>query len=165
MTLRSRPSRRDMVLAVRGQLQGLATLAGKAPEAFLTEVRPKRAAGKPSGKRLERDVSREIREWVQYVPDLTLWRNNRGSIELGDGKRLTYGVGPNGASDLIGFRTLVVTQQMVGKRIAQFVAVECKAPGSEPSNDQITFINRIQFAGGRAGIARSAQDAEEIVSA
>ena len=164
MTLRSRPSRRDHLLAVKGQLDGLMQMAGKPIQDFLTKIPDVAKPRKPSGKRLERDVSRDIREWVQHVADLTLWRNNRGSVELDGGKRLTYGVGPNGASDLIGFRTIVVTQAMVGKRIAQFVAVECKAPGAEPSDDQISFIDRIQAAGGIAGIARSVRDAENIIN-
>lgn len=164
MTLRSRPSRRDVLLANKAALDGLSRMAGREPEPFLTRIPEQRPPRKPSGRRLERDVSRDIREWVQHVADLTLWRNNRGSIELGDGKRLTYGVGPNGASDLIGYRSVTITQAMVGKRFAQFVAVECKAPGGEPSDDQNSFIGRIQAAGGIAGIARSREDAEEIVN-
>lgn len=165
MTLRLRPSRRDFRLAIKGQLDGLSIMAGKTPAVYTAHIPEQRGPRTPSGKRLERDVSHDIREWAQRVVDLTLWRNNRGSVELGDGKRLTYGVGPNGASDLIGFRTVVVTQAMIGKRIAQFVAVECKAAGGEPTDDQITFLDRITAAGGRAGIARSSDDAENIINA
>jgi hypothetical protein len=163
MTLRSRPSRRDHLLAIRGQLDGLAALTGKPPPEYLTEVRAKRAPAKPSGKRLEKHVVNDIREWAQRRPDVTLWRNSRGMVELPGGGRLRYGVGPDGASDFLGYQTVRITQADVGKLFARFVAVESKAPHGEPSDDQITFIDRIQAAGGLAGIARSREDAAEIV--
>ena len=53
-------------------------------------------------------------------------RNNCGSYKTPEGGFVKYGVGNPGGSDLIGLRSLVVTPQMVGQRIGQFVAVEAQ---------------------------------------
>lgn len=163
MTLR-RPSAREHRLAVKGQLDGLAALAGKEPQPYTTRIPDKRGPRKPSGNRLERDVLNEIREWARYQPDITLWRNSVGVIALPNGGMLRYGVGGNGAADFIGYKTVVVTQEMVGQKVAVFCAIEAKAPRGEPSDDQITFIDRIRMAGGRAGIAHDAPEAKELIA-
>lgn len=159
-----RPNRREHLEAVKSQLEGLAIMTGHAPHEYLTRIPEKRKPRVPTGNMLERDVNSDIREWARYQPDMMLWRNNRGQVELPSGARITYGVGPNGASDWIGYKSIIVTPDMVGQRIAVFLAVEAKAPRGEPTDDQITFIDRINAAGGRAGIAHNAKQAEEIIA-
>jgi len=163
VTLR-RVNQREFRTAVKAQLEGLSIMAGKTPEPYQTHIPQKRGPRQPSAERRERNVNDEIREWQAKEPDITLWRNNRGEIQLDGGARLRYGIGPNGASDFIGYVSVTVTQAMVGKRVAIFCAVESKRPRGEPTDDQITFIDRIKAAGGRAGVARSAADAELIVA-
>jgi hypothetical protein len=90
-----------------------------------------------------------------------LWRNNVGALRDQRGQLVRYGLCP-GSSDLIGLRTVVVTPDMVGQRIALFCAVEVKDRG-RPTEQQQAFINLVQQAGGRAGIARSVPDALSIL--
>lgn len=67
-----------------------------------------------------------------------------------------------GSSDLIGWRSLVVTPEMVGKRIAVFSAIECKADDGRVSDEQENFIEQVRHAG---GIALVSTDVAETVSA
>jgi hypothetical protein len=90
-----------------------------------------------------------------------LWRNNVGALKDAQGQLVTYGLCP-GSSDLIGFRTVVVTPDMVGQRVALFAAVEVK-DGGRPTDQQQAFINLVQQAGGLAGVARSVPDALSIL--
>ena len=90
-----------------------------------------------------------------------LWRNNTGALKDQRGQLVRYGLCP-GSSDLIGFRTVVITPNMVGQRIAVFAAVEVKDRG-RPTEQQQAFINLVQQAGGLAGVARSVPDALSIL--
>lgn len=65
---------------------------------------------------------------------------------------------------LIGYSTLVVGAEHVGQRLAVFAAVEVKTERGRPSAEQTRFLNHIETAGGRAGIARSVDDAHRILS-
>ena len=90
-----------------------------------------------------------------------LWRNNTGALKDQRGQLVRYGLCP-GSSDLIGFRTVVITPDMVGQRIAIFTAVEVKDRG-KPTDQQQAFINLVQQAGGLAGVARSVPEALSIL--
>ena len=68
-----------------------------------------------------------------------------------------------GISDLIGYSTLVVGPEHVGQRLAVFAAVEVKSERGRPSAEQTRFLNHIEQAGGKAGIARSVDDAHQIL--
>lgn len=92
-----------------------------------------------------------------------LFRNQVGFYELADGRRLRSGL-CNGSSDVIGWRTVEVTPDMVGRRLAVFVAIECKAPGERPEAPQASFLRQVTEGGGLAGVAWSAADAEAILS-
>ena len=164
MTLRGRKSRRETLLANKAHLEGLAALTGKPTPKWVTRIPGVRGPRKPSGSLLERDVAADVRDAVADMPDVTLWRNNRGQVLLPNGGRITYGVGPAGASDFIGYRSLVVTPDMVGQRLAVFCAVETKAPGKALTPAQEQFIERVRAAGGRAGVAHSADDAARVLS-
>jgi len=54
-------------------------------------------------------------------------RNNQPIqvVEIAFARRVNYGLAV-GSSDLIGWKPVVITPDMVGKTIAQFVCVECK---------------------------------------
>ena len=90
-----------------------------------------------------------------------LWRNNVGALKDQAGQLVRYGLCP-GSSDLIGYRTVVITPEMVGQRVAIFAAVEVK-DRARPTTQQTAFINLVQQAGGLAGIARSVPDALSIL--
>lgn len=160
-----RVSKREHLLAVKGQLDGLSILAGKTPETFMTRIpdAPKPRAPRDPLKITEASVSQSIREWCKSAKNLVLWRNTRGSVELEGGGRIMYGLGPNGSADLIGFRSIEITQAMVGQRVAVFAAIEVKRPDGRLRADQQQFLDRIIDAGGIAGCADSGLAAETII--
>lgn len=107
--------------------------------------------------------------------NIRLFRNNIGSAFLGphlwsDGcvviknpQRVTYGL-CEGSSDLIGWRSRLITEDMVGKKFAQFVAIEVKSPTGKTNKTQEAFIKTVRESGGLAGIAKSEGDAVQILS-
>lgn len=95
---------------------------------------------------------------------MRLWRNNSGSLpDPRTGRYVQFGVGSPGGSDLIGYRRVRVTEEMVGQEIAQFAAVEVKTPKGRVKAEQQQFINHVLSAGGVAGIARSVDEAQNIL--
>jgi hypothetical protein len=93
-----------------------------------------------------------------------LWRNNSGSLpDPRTGRYVQFGVGSPGGSDLIGYRRVRVTEDMVGQEIAQFAAVEVKTLRGRVRPEQQQFINHVLSAGGVAGIARSVDEAQKLL--
>lgn len=133
------------------------------------EVDAKDAAYKPraapgsDGRKLESDVNREIQQAAKLFDNVRLWRNNRGQVELPSGGRLTYGVGPNGASDFIGYRRIRITQEMVGSVVAQFLCIESKRPGEKPTLEQQRFNDSVFADGGQSGVAHSGVEAIAVI--
>lgn len=69
----------------------------------------------------------------------------------------------DGASDLIGWRSIIITADMVGKRIAQFCAFETKVKG-KPSPDQSTFLAAVERDGGVAEVVYSEDDLKKYLT-
>lgn len=83
-----------------------------------------------------------------------LHRNNIGAYKHHkDGYFIQYGVGGAGGSDLIGW-----------DKNGTFVAIEVKTKTGKASENQINFINQVRKSGGKAGIARSVEDALKIIT-
>lgn len=93
--------------------------------------------------------------------DVRLFRNNTGCLKNDRGRVVCFGLA-KGSSDLIGFKTVEVTEDMVGQELAVFVAIEVKDKG-RATPEQRRFISCVQNAGGLAGVARSVTDAKEIL--
>lgn len=91
-----------------------------------------------------------------------LWRNNTGALRDEQGRLIRFGL-CEGSADLIGYATIEVTPEMVGRQVAVFAAVEVKTAKGRPTPQQVAFLNHIRAAGGRAGIARTVGDAEAIL--
>lgn len=94
-----------------------------------------------------------------------LFRNNSGAYQDKTGRWIHYGVGSPGGSDLIGWHTVEITPDMVGKRVAVFTAIEVKKPTGKVTDAQQNFVDQVQKAGGIAGICRSVQEAEALFQA
>lgn len=121
----------------------------------------------------EHRVQNEIR--LAIGNDASLFRNNVGTAWTGETSRLKDGSvlirNPRilhaglcvGSSDLIGWRTVTITQEMVGQPVAVFSAVEVKGARGKATDQQVHFINTVIHAGGFAGIARNAEDAKSIL--
>lgn len=69
---------------------------------------------------------------------------------------------PPGFTDLFGLVSVEITPDMVGQKLAVFTAVEVK-DGAKVSPLQKNFIAAVNDNGGRAGVARSVDDAENLV--
>lgn len=110
--------------------------------------------------------------------DVRLWRNQAGlcwageshetpggAIVIPNARRVMTGLAP-GASDLIGPVSVVITQAMVGQRVALFGAVEVKTLKEirrPKPKKQVAFVNLIKEMGGRAGFASTRDEAAAIL--
>ena len=90
-----------------------------------------------------------------------LFRNNTGALLDMQGRLVKFGL-CKGSSDLIGFKSVTITPDMVGQKVAVFSAIEVKDKG-KATVDQKHFINIINEAGGYAGVAKSVDDAKKIL--
>jgi hypothetical protein len=91
-----------------------------------------------------------------------LWRNNTGALVDQQGRFVRFGL-CKGSSDLIGLRSLEVTPEMAGQRLAQFVSLEVKAPQGVLSPEQRAFLRLVQELGGVAAVCRSVEEAEQLL--
>jgi hypothetical protein len=89
-------------------------------------------------------------------------RLGNGDIVIRNARPLHSGMVKGGA-DLIGWRTVDVTPQMVGQRVALFAAIEAKSGRGRLTPEQQQFIHQVINAGGLAGEARSVADAAAIL--
>lgn len=86
-------------------------------------------------------------------------------------KPFTYGL-PAGSADLVGWTSVVVTPDMVGQTVAVFASVEVKPEGwhstpyyanSNRGLAQASWARAVEGAGGRAGLARSVEEALTVL--
>lgn len=81
----------------------------------------------------------------------TVWRNNTGALQDKTGRLVRYGL-CKGSSDLIGICP-----------DGRFLAVEVKTSTGQVRPEQVTFLDAVRSKGGRAGVARSVEDALRIL--
>jgi hypothetical protein len=110
----------------------------------------------------ESNIQAMIRRKVGNGP-VRLFRNNVGAMKDACGRLLRFGLA-KGSSDLIGWITREITPADVGQRFAQFLSLEIKAEKGKPRPDQLAWIAAVKNAGGIAGVARSVDEAQEIIS-
>jgi hypothetical protein len=74
----------------------------------------------------ETDIQQRIRLAVGTRSDLRLFRNNTGTLpDPRTGRPVQFGLA-RGSADLIGWRTITITPEMVGQRVAIFTSIEVK---------------------------------------
>lgn len=114
-------------------------------------------------KQSEQSIQQHIR--LACSKGLTrLFRNNVGRLpDPRSGRWVEFGVGGKGAGDLLGWRTITITPDMVGTQLAVFTSIEVKSPTGRVRPEQKTWMDAVQAAGGVAGIARSVKDAQQIL--
>jgi hypothetical protein len=105
----------------------------------------------------ESTIQKQIRLAVSQG-GATVFRNNTGQLPDRFGRMVQFGL-CKGSSDLIGWRSIVVTPEMVGKRLALFLALEVKTASGPIRPEQKIFIDNVRKAGGLAGVVRSVDDA------
>ena len=112
----------------------------------------------------ETTLQQQIRLAVGTRSDLRLFRNQVGSLpDPRTGRLVTFGLA-KGSADLIGWRTVTVTPEMVGQRIAVFTSLEIKTATGRLSPAQTHWFHAVRSAGGIAGVVRSVPDALRIVT-
>lgn len=79
------------------------------------------------------------------------WRQNTGVLKDSTGRPVRFGLCV-GSSDIIGICP-----------DGKFLAVECKKANGKATEKQLKFIQAVQLKGGRAGVARCAEDAVAIM--
>lgn len=102
--------------------------------------------------------------------DVRLYRNNVGMAYAGKPEKrggavfianaypVRYGLAV-GSGDLIGYRMVTVTPDMLGRKVAVFASVECKDDKGRARPEQEAWLAQIKAAGGLACVARSVEDA------
>ena len=120
-------------------------------------------------------IQRAVMKAIGGLANCRVFRNNigagfvgrvagesAGAVTLVNYRRIHFGLF-TGSSDLIGWKSVEITPDMVGKRVAVFLAIETKAPGGRLSQEQDIWIERVRFFGGIAGRARSETEATKII--
>ena len=111
----------------------------------------------------ETEIQQRIRLALGTTPHLRLFRNQVGQLpDPRTGRPVQFGLA-RGSADLIGWRTVVVTPEMVGTKLAVFTSIEVKTPSGRLTPAQSAWLGTVRSAGGIAGVARSVRDAEEIL--
>lgn len=103
----------------------------------------------------ESDILASIRLSLGRLPNVLLFRNNVGGLYDKTGRFVRYGLGV-GSPDLIGFT--------VRDDRAIFTAIEVKAETGVVSPEQKNFIALVRKHGGIAGVARSVEQAKDIIN-
>lgn len=113
---------------------------------------------------LETDLQQRIRLALGTRPDCRMFRNQVGSLpDPRTGRLVTFGLA-RGSADLIGWRVVTVTPEMVGRRLAVFTSIEVKTTTGRLTPAQHNWLGVVRAAGGIAGVARSVTDAEAVLS-
>lgn len=109
---------------------------------------------------------------------VTLWRNNCGAFKDSTGRWLRFGLANISkkaskffrSSDGIGFTEIIITPEMIGKKIAVFTAIETKESTWNPNKKlderevaQKNYIDYVLMRGGFAGFANSVDSFLKII--
>ncbi len=80
----------------------------------------------------ETNLMRQIMLAVSKLKNVRIFRNNTGFDAT---NKVRYGL-VTGSSDLIGWKSVTVTPDMVGQQVAVFVALEVKTPKGRATDEQ-----------------------------
>lgn len=112
--------------------------------------------------------------------DCRLLRNNSGALKDQEGRLVRFGLGniskrvndKSKSSDLIGITEVVITPEMVGKKVGIFTAIEVKPKGFKVKADyregtrewaQENFCRFVRGKGGFAGFATCGEDLRHVI--
>lgn len=99
---------------------------------------------------LEKDIQRQILQYLFYRPDVYCWRNNNNAVY--DSKQGIYrkqggAFYPKGIADIIGITNT-----------GRFIAIEVKSAKGKASKEQLEFLNKIHILGGIAILTNGYDD-------
>ncbi len=109
----------------------------------------------------EQTIQQEIRIACS-TGNTRLFRNNTGTLKDQNGRPVQFGL-CKGSADLIGWRTVTITPEMVGSTVAVFLSIEVKTATGRLRPEQQQWLDAVQAAGGIAGVARSVEDAATLL--
>lgn len=126
----------------------------------------------------------DLMRWLQKLASslgARLFRQNTGMAWVGKVIRITreqmvrvypgdvvlrnarpFHSGFDGMSDLGGWVPVEITPDMIGSTVAVYAQVEVKE-GGRPTSEQLAWINAVNGAGGKAGVARDEADLRRIL--
>lgn len=90
-------------------------------------------------------------------------RHTNGSVTILNARPIRAGL-HKGSGDLIGWKTLKITQEMVGKKIAVFCSLEVKTAKGKASLEQLNWDKIVTESGGLSGIVKSVEEALKILT-
>ena len=125
----------------------------------------------------EHRIQNQIRDVIAYYHDLNIFRANVGKgwayspdyIKNPDGSILIpnpnwFSSGlPRGFPDLFGYKSIIITPDMVGKKFAWFTAMEVKTKIGKLSTEQAEMLKRFDEDGCLNGVVRSVEDSIILV--
>ena len=112
----------------------------------------------------ETAIMQDIRLALGQSPGIKMFRQNVGAYkDPRSGRLVRYGL-HTGSADLIGWQSVVITPDMVGKQFARFVSIEVKTPKGVLSPEQEIWLAAVQKAGGIAVVARSVEDVRFLLA-
>jgi len=103
----------------------------------------------------EAQIQAAVWRQINATPHARVFRNHCGRVQDALGRWHSFGLQP-GSADLIGWRSLVITQDMVGRTVAQFLSVEVKSATGQLRPDQDRWLQAVTAAGGCARVVWSA---------
>lgn len=88
---------------------------------------------------------------------------NPGDVVIQDGRFFHAGLCV-GSSDLIGLKSVTITPEMIGQKVAIFTTIEVKTETGRTSKEQIAFTNMVNNLGGIGMIVNSEGEAMEFLN-
>ena len=113
---------------------------------------------------VETNIQQRIRLALGTREDVRLFRNQVGQLLI-PGLVDRCSLVSQGSADIVGWTTKTITEDDVGKSYAIFTSIEVKTPTGRLTGLQQNWLHTVQTAGGFAGVARSPEDALQIISA
>lgn len=123
----------------------------------------------------EAELEQQMKAFAIY-DGCWLLRNNSGALPDINGRIVRYGLGNDSStwnkkfksSDEIGITELIVTPDMLGKKLGVFTAIEVKKPGwkytgKEREVAQLNFHEWVKARGGFAGFVSTPTGYKEII--
>ena len=93
---------------------------------------------------------------------MRLFRNHVGVLKDEKGRFHRFGL-CKGSADLIGYTTIEITKDMIGKKLPVFTSIEVKTNKGRVREEQKQWLNAMNNINAVAGVARGSSDVEGIL--
>lgn len=116
----------------------------------------------PRGKQPESEVGKANRQWAA-IRGGVLRKNRRGMVDLASGAKMPIGLSEPLILDEIGYMTITITPEWLGRKVAVLMAIEDKTETGVLAEHQQRCIEELRDAGAIAGVSRGPEDSERIL--